>query len=213
MFRTDENVQDGAAQRWYLTALHAAHSVGDHALAANILALMSNQQVDIPGKTSEALQLAAAAQKSAVPAPAAVQSLVAARSGLAYAAAGDLSGFQRTREQSLEALDRADAERELTPQWARNVTRTELDAITGRGMVIVAQRITGRHRQRLLTDAATLLHERALTPAPASQRSRLRHLTWLGLAYARAGNLDHAGGAARAPPSWRRRSPPRAAGT
>ncbi|TDC79879.1 hypothetical protein [Actinomadura sp. 7K507] len=54
-FMAYENRQDGAAQRWYLTALHGAHSAGDHVLAASILALMSNQQADIPGQTNQAL--------------------------------------------------------------------------------------------------------------------------------------------------------------
>ncbi|MBO2464946.1 hypothetical protein [Actinomadura violacea] len=197
-FMAYENLQDGAAQRWYLTALHAAHSANDHALAASILALMSNQLAGMPGQTSQALQLSAAAQQAAARAPAAVQALIAARSSLAYAAAGDLSGFQRTRDQSLQALDHAGSHRDKTPRWARYVTRTELDAITGRGMVTLAEHLTGRHQQKLLASATTLLHDRALTSTAAYQRSTLRHLTWLGLAHARAGDLDQAGSAARA---------------
>ncbi|MGP4029702.1 hypothetical protein [Actinomadura sp. 3N407] len=196
-FMTYETLHDGAAQRWYLTALHAAHCAGDHALAASILALMSNQQADIAGQTGQALQLSAAAQEAATRAPAAVQALIAARSSLAYAAAGDLSGFQRTRDQGLQALEIADSHRDQTPRWARYITRTELDAITGRGMVTLAQHLTGRQQRKLLASGTTLLHDRALTPTTAYQRSTLRHLTWLGVAHAHAGDLDQACSVAR----------------
>jgi hypothetical protein len=196
-FMAYEKAQDGTAQHWYLTALHAAHSADEHGLAASILALISNQQAEIPGKTNEALQLAAAAQKAADHAPAAVQALIAARSGLAYAAAGDLAGFQRTRDQSLHAIDRADPRQDQTPRWAQYVSPTELDAIAGRGLVNLAQHITGRQQQLLLTTATTLLHNRAQHPTHAYQRSALRHATWLGLAHIRSGNLDQAVTAAR----------------
>ncbi|MEU1813358.1 hypothetical protein [Micromonospora aurantiaca (nom. illeg.)] len=82
--------QDGAAQRWYLTALRAAHGAAEPGLTASILALMSNQAAD-RGHALDALQLAAAAQESAKTTPPAVRALVAARSSLAHAVAGDLT--------------------------------------------------------------------------------------------------------------------------
>lgn len=186
---------DGHAQRWYLTALRAAHAADDPALAASILALMSNQAAD-RGYPLDALQLASAAQQAASGGPPAVQSLVAARSGLAYAAAGDLAGFSRMRDQTLELLGRRDGE--PAPPWAGYISQDELDAITGRGLVVLAEQIP-RQRRRLLHEAARLLNARASTPADAApQRSALRHGAWLSLACLSDGDLDRAAGAARA---------------
>ncbi|MEV6866672.1 hypothetical protein AB0M44_37460 [Streptosporangium subroseum] len=186
-----DSAHDGDAQRWYLTGLHAAHSAGDRALAASILGLMSNQATTL-GKTSDALHLAAAAQEAARDTPPAVRALIAARSGLAYATAGDLAGFQRTREHTLAMLERAERHPEQSPRWASYVTRTELDAIAGRGLVAMARRVPGRRHRHLLTDAEGLLRDRALDPTRAHQRSALRHGAWLGLAYTHSGDLDQA---------------------
>ncbi|MFE0156295.1 hypothetical protein ACFWY5_54835 [Nonomuraea sp. NPDC059007] len=109
-----ESAHDGLAQRWYKTGLLSAHSAGDHGLRASIMALMSNQAT-ILGKHSEALQLAAA-QQSASHAPAKVQALIAARSTLAHAGAGDLSSLQRARDHALALID--DAHHDDGPSWA-----------------------------------------------------------------------------------------------
>ncbi|WP_329431181.1 hypothetical protein OG339_47415 (plasmid) [Streptosporangium sp. NBC_01495] len=190
-FMAHESVHDGAAQRWYFAALHAAHSAGDRALIASIQALMSNQAVTLsaPG---DALQLAAAAEEAARHSAPTVRALIAARGGLAYASAGDLSGFRRTRDHALAMLEHAGQYTGPTPRWATYVTRTELDAIAGRSLVLMARRVPGPRHQQLLRDAQDLLRERALAPTRTEQRSALRHSAWLGLAYAHAGDLDQA---------------------
>ncbi|GAB3989624.1 hypothetical protein GCM10029978_115230 [Actinoallomurus acanthiterrae] len=195
-FMAFDSSRDGEAQRWYLMGLRAAHAAGDRALAASILGLMSNQATEI-GKMGDALQLATAAQEAASQAPMTVQALITARSSLANAAAGDLATFQRSRERTLDLLERAQARGEVAPQWASYVTRTELEAIAGRGLVVLARRMP-THRGRLLTDAEALLRGRAHTdPSGVSQRSAFRHGAWLGLAHAQAGDLDQAVAAAR----------------
>ncbi|MFC6022246.1 hypothetical protein ACFP2T_39580 [Plantactinospora solaniradicis] len=167
---------DGRAQRWYLTALRAAHAAEDKGISASILALMSNQAAD-RGYALDALQLASAAQEAATGTPAAVRSLVAARSSLAHAAAGDLAGFCRMHDDTLELL--GTARNEELPTWASYIDRVELDAITGRGMVVLAQHVSVR-RQSLLEQAMELLHARAHTdPSAPPQRSALRHGAWL----------------------------------
>ncbi|MGI5293057.1 helix-turn-helix domain-containing protein [Nonomuraea polychroma] len=103
-----DRLRDGEAQRWYLIGLHAAHCADDHALAASILALMSNQASTL-NRQEDAIQLAAAAQEAARPAPAKVRALISARSGLAYAGAGDLAGFHRMRDQAMCMLDVAES--------------------------------------------------------------------------------------------------------
>ncbi|WP_043968935.1 hypothetical protein [Micromonospora haikouensis] len=186
--------EDGLAQRWYLTALRTAHAAADPGLAASILALMSNQSAD-RGHALDALQLSAAAQESAATAPPAVRSLVAARSSLAHAVAGDLTSFHRTREDTLTLLD-TPPDTPL-PRWASYIDRVELDAITGRGLVVLAEQLP-QQRRRLLRHAERLLHARAHTsPEAPPQRSALRHGAWLSLAHHAAGDLDLAVDAAQ----------------
>ncbi|MDG4780053.1 hypothetical protein O7614_10415 [Micromonospora sp. WMMD961] len=186
--------EDGLAQRWYLTALRAAHAARDPGLAASILALMSNQAAD-RGHALDALQLASAAQESAAKTPPAVRSLVAARSSLAHAVAGDLTSFFHMRENTLALLGTApDAP---LPRWASYIDRVELDAITGRGLVVLAERVPIQ-RPRLLRQAERLLYPRAHTsPTDSPQRSALRHGAWLSLAHNAAGDLDLAVSTAR----------------
>lgn len=185
---------DGRAQRWYLVGARAAHAAADPALVASVLALMSNQAAD-RGKATDAVNLAAAAQEAAADTHAVVRSLVAARSGLAYAAAGDLTGFLRVRDTALGLLDgQGDRPR---PPWAWYVDRVELDAITGRGLVVLAEHLPTR-RKKLLRDACHLLHARAHTPPDGkAQRSALRHGAWLSLARIADHDLDGAVAAGR----------------
>ncbi|MEV6868425.1 hypothetical protein AB0M44_46530 [Streptosporangium subroseum] len=190
-FMAYDSACDGEARCWYLTGLRAAHSAGDRAVAASILGLMSNQATTL-GKTGDALHLAAAAQEAARDAPSAVRALIAARSGLAYATAGDLAGFQRAREYTLAMLERTERHCDQSPRWANYVTRTELDAIAGRSLVAMVRRVPGRRHRYLLTDAEGLLRDRAYDPTQAHRRSALRHGAWLGLAYTHSGDLDQA---------------------
>lgn len=185
---------DGAAQRWYLTAIRAAHAANDQALTASVLALLSNQAAD-RGHALDALQLASAAQEAAANSPTVVRSLVAARSGLAHAAAGDLAGFEHLRDTTRELIHAPpDAP---PPAWASYIDPVELDAITGRGLVVLAEQHPVR-RAHLLKEAAALLHTRAHTdPTAPPQRSALRHGAWLSLAHTRSGDIDLAVSAAR----------------
>lgn len=185
---------DGAAQRWYLTALRAAHAAAEPGLAASVLALMSNQAAD-RGHVLDALQLAGAAHEAAATTPPAVRALVAARSSLAHAAAGDITSHSRMRDTTTALLHATP--NTPAPPWAAYIDPIELDAITGRGLVVLATRIPTR-RTQLLHQARQLLHARAHTsPTEAPQRSALRHGAWLSLAHHAAGDLDQAINAAR----------------
>ncbi|MEU5417828.1 hypothetical protein [Streptomyces sp. NPDC020667] len=190
-FMAYESRKDGEAQRWYLTGLRAAHAADDRPLAASILSLMSNQAATL-GKHGDALQLADAAQEAAANAPAPVQALVHARSGLAHAAAGDIGAFRRTRDDTLTQLDTIERHpTEPGPRWAYYVSPIELDAIAGRSLVILARRVPAR-QNRLLPQAEDLLRARALNDDPAFQRSALRHSAWLALAHTQRGEIDQA---------------------
>jgi hypothetical protein len=186
-FMAHDTGRDGEAQRWYLIGLRAAHTADDHALAASILSLMSNQAAN-RHETNDALQLASAAEQSAAKAPATVQALIAARSGLAYASAGDLSGFRRSRDHCLTKLTLVKQPSDV-PRWASYAS--------GRGLVILAHRIPAR-RTPLLAEAEQLLHDRAFTDLQdIHQRSALRHGAWLAIAHAQAGDLPQAINAGR----------------
>jgi hypothetical protein len=186
-----ESAHDALAQRWYDLGLRNAHSAGDRGLSASIMALMSNQATTL-GKNSDALQLAAAAEQAAAHAPAKVQALIAARSTLAHAGAGDLAGVQRARDRAIALINDAGQDPDRSPAWAGYVTRTELDAISGRALVMLARYLPSRRRNRLICDAGTLLRGRALDTSEAHQRSAVRHGAWLSLAYVRTGDLDQA---------------------
>ncbi|GAA2096430.1 hypothetical protein [Actinomadura alba] len=194
-FMAHDTGRDGEAQRWYLIGLRAAHTADDHGLAASILSLMSNQAAS-RRETNDALQLASAAEQAAAQAPAVVQALIAARSGLAYASAGDLSGFRRSRDHCLTKLAMAKQPADV-PRWAGYASPTELDAIAGRGLVMLAQRIPAR-RTPLLAEAEQLLYDRAFTDLhDIPQRSALRHGAWLAIAHVQAGDLPQAINAGR----------------
>ncbi|MGW4412200.1 hypothetical protein ACWEJ6_49955 [Nonomuraea sp. NPDC004702] len=182
-----EAVQDGRAQRWYHLALRAARSAGDHSVTASILALMSNHASAL-GKHREAIQLSAAAAQAASHAPPTVRALIAARGALAHAGAGDLTGVQRAHDRAMTLLAGPDDER---PQWAHYVTPTELDALTGRALVMLARHLP-RRRNHLIQQAEPLLRQRALDAADAHRRSALRHSALLGLAHTAAGDLEQA---------------------
>lgn len=57
-----------AAERYWVSALHAAHTAGNRALGANVLKCMSLQRVDTD-RTDEALSIARAAREGAKDAP------------------------------------------------------------------------------------------------------------------------------------------------
>ncbi|GAA2679926.1 MULTISPECIES: hypothetical protein [Actinosynnema] len=186
-FMAHDDAHDGPARRWYLIAHRAAHAAQDHALAASVLALMSNQAT-ARGDHPTALALAQAADRAARTAPGLVRALVRARGGLAHAAAGDTHAALTAHEQA-HALLEAD---EPAPDWADYVDDVEIDAIAGRGLVALGR----THRPdtaTLLARAVPLLSPRAYTDDhDVHQRSALCHGAWLGLAHARASEPEQA---------------------
>lgn len=179
----------GVSQRLYLMALRAAHAAGDRALVANILTRMSGQAADF-GQAADAVQLAAAATEAAAHTAPGVRALVAARKGIAHASARELDAFEASIDDSNRFFEEA-APQVATP-WAGHADRTELDAIAGRGLVILAAKRTA-DPLIALPRASELLQARAQTPLGGDhQRSALRHGALYSLAQAHLGNLDTA---------------------
>ncbi|WP_439681558.1 hypothetical protein [Embleya sp. MST-111070] len=192
-FMAHEQAREGDAQYWYLSGLRAAHAAHEPHLAASILALMSNQATTC-GRHRPALQLASVAHELTRDAVPPVRALITARSCLAYAGAGDYTGFRRAHDESLEAT--ADTTRgRPAPTWMSYVDATELDAIGGRGYLLLAD--TTVHPARPLLNRARELLAGRVTDAVGHERSAVRHATLQALACATAGDLDHATAAAR----------------
>ncbi len=100
--------EHGLANRYFHTALRAAHSVGDRALGAHILGFMVYQAAYC-GQAREAIDLANAARDATSGTPTAVRSLIAARDAMAQASIGNTYGVQKAMEESRELMARPDA--------------------------------------------------------------------------------------------------------
>lgn len=177
---------DTTARRWYQSGLDAADHAGDPLLISSILGLLSNQSASC-GRTAEAAQLADAARRAAAAGPPIVRALAAARGNLAAAAAGDRAQFMRTLDDIAEHLDQPVAR--PAPAWAYYVSPTELDAITGRGLVMLALGDPLRNHD-LLDQAQPHLRPRVHSHEPSYGRSELRHAAWLALAYLHTGRIE-----------------------
>ncbi|MEV6676360.1 hypothetical protein AB0N09_05745 [Streptomyces erythrochromogenes] len=189
-FMHHEELAAGTSQRLYLMALRAAHAAGDHALVASILAHMSGQAAD-HGQAADAVQLAVTATAAAEHATPSVRALVAARKGIAHASARELDAFEASIDDSNRFFEQA-ALQVGAPSWASHADRTELDAIAGRGLVLLAAKRTA-DPLIVLPRASELLQARAQTPLGGEhQRSALRHGALYSLAQAQLGNLDTA---------------------
>jgi hypothetical protein len=189
-FMAYDSQSDALGQRLYLAGIRAAHAAGDPGLTASIMGLMSNQATAL-GQPEDALQLAAAAQTIAADSPSKVRALVAARSALAHASAGDSLAFEQTCDRARTLLDVRDSR--PAPAWAYYFDSTELEAIIGRGMVALARRLPApRLRARLLDQAEPLLAPRAYCDQAEAARSAFRHCAWLALGYSGNDDVDQA---------------------
>jgi hypothetical protein len=104
------------AQRFFIAALHAAHSAGDRELGANVLGFMSCQAKDL-GKYDDATKLADTALAGYKGASPRVSAILHMRAAQAYANAGDATESRRSIEAAYSAFrDLAPAHGE--PAWA-----------------------------------------------------------------------------------------------
>ncbi len=96
--------QHGLAQRYYLTALRAAHQARDRQLAAHVLADLAFQAASTDAR-AHADDLAEVAMRGADRTPARVRASVASRAAFAYGAAGNQHDFAACRDLAHEQLD------------------------------------------------------------------------------------------------------------
>lgn len=155
-----------AAQRYWVTALHAAHVGGDRLLGANVLKNMSLQCVDF-SRPAEAIELADAAVRTAAGVSGRVGAMLHMRMARAHAALGDQVSCMRELGIAEAAFGHAKAQ---DPPWAVYFDEAEFQAQVGccyidLGHLPSADRWLGQalvgHPAQKVRDHATYLLRRA----------------------------------------------------
>jgi len=116
-----------AAQRYWVTALHAAHVGGDQLLGANVLKNMSLQCIDF-SRPAEAIELADAAVRTAGATTGRVGAMLHMRKARAHAALGDQVACTREVAVAEAAFSKA---RPQEPPWAVYFDEAEFQAQVG----------------------------------------------------------------------------------
>ncbi|UED83186.1 carph-isopro domain-containing protein [Streptomyces profundus] len=186
----------GLAQRYFATALRAAHQVNDLPLSAHILGDLSFQAAS-RGHPADAVALGEAARRASDAAPPAVRASVLSRLAYAYATAGRDNDFAHTRGLARELVtDRASGQEE--PRWMYFLTDNHLDCQAGYGLIQMgtAQRAAGQSKKsrRFLAQGTELLRSGAYgTPrGDPSQRRAMFEGAWLALGHSAHGDLEAA---------------------
>ncbi|MGH3942527.1 MAG: hypothetical protein ACRDTG_28675 [Pseudonocardiaceae bacterium] len=178
----------GLAQRYYLTALRAAHNAGDKPLGANVLSMMASDAANRE-QASDAISLGTAAVELAHRSPMIVQALVSSRLAYGYALVGDADRFHAAHGRSRELVEHPTGHR---PRWAYYVSPQFADAVGGLYQVSLG-RACSHNSRRHLGNAATLLTPEATAasdyPYP---REALLSGTALATAYVGLGELEQA---------------------
>ncbi|WP_239310581.1 hypothetical protein [Frankia sp. Cj3] len=111
-----------AAQRYWVAALHAAHSAGIPALGANVLKNMTLQLLDFDQRT-DALTVADAALSAGKGSTPRTRAMLAVRKARAHAALGDRRDCTRALSDAETYLGKG--ERDDDPTWVRYFDRAE----------------------------------------------------------------------------------------
>ncbi|MEU5657960.1 carph-isopro domain-containing protein [Streptomyces sp. NPDC047737] len=186
----------GLAQRYFATALRAAHQVNDLPLCAHILGDLSFQAAS-RGHPADAIALGEAARRASEAAPPAARASVLSRLAYAYAAAGRDNDFAHTRSSARELIASRDGSRE-EPRWMYFLTDNHLDCQAGYGFVQM-----GRARQkedggtkgrRFLAQGTEMLRSGAydVPRGDPSQRRAMFEGAWLALGHSAYGDLEAA---------------------
>jgi hypothetical protein len=188
----------GLAQRYYLTALRAAHNAADKALGANVLSMMALDAASRE-EVSDAISLGTAAVEMAHRGPAIVQALVTSRLAGGYAIAGDADRVQGAHGRARELAEHPSGHR---PRWAYYVSPQFVDDACGSWQLSLA-RACSRNSRRHFGNAITLLTPGATALADQGlQRDALWSYTDLATAYLGCGELEQACEVGRTALEW-----------
>ncbi|GHJ40478.1 carph-isopro domain-containing protein [Streptomyces sp. TS71-3] len=186
----------GLAQRYFATALRAAHQVNDLPLCAHILGDLSFQAAS-RGHPADAVALGEAARRASDAAPPAVRASVLSRLAYAYATAGRDNDFAHARGSARELISARDDGR-AEPRWMYFLTDNHLDCQAGYGLVQMgrAQQRAGSNTKgrRLLAQGTEALRSGAydVPRGDPSQRRAMFEGAWLALGHSAHGDLEAA---------------------
>lgn len=191
-WKSFDAVEHGLAQRYYFTALRAAHAAGYQTMAAHTLADLAVQAV-ARSEEEDAVSLGEAAARHATATPAGVHACVLSRLAHAYAAKGLIAEFERTADAALAVLGDRNADDD--PAWLYYLTPTHLDCQAGYSYVLAGRRARAGDKRRsraLLRRGEELLSRGAFQVSlhDPSQRRALYEGSWLALGYVANGKLD-----------------------
>lgn len=162
------------AQSYYLLALRAAHTGGDSAFGANVLAGMARQMLS-RDRPQDALELVHMAQKGAGKAAGArLRAMLHTREAWAYAAMGRSAAFRRATNEAAEALTGTGTGEE--PYWITYFDEAELAGVTGGRLLEMARNEPQQHAEQ----AAASIREAVARRGPEAGRSHA--LDAIGLA-------------------------------
>jgi tetratricopeptide (TPR) repeat protein len=150
-----------SAQRYWVAALHAAHTAGDRLLGANILKNMSLQCSDF-ALPNEALALARSAYAGARQAMPRAAAMLALREANAHAVIGDALACEELIAQADDLFGRAAAPDD-DPVWLGYFDESEFNAQVGKCYLDLAQprRADTYFRNTLRLAPATKVRDRA----------------------------------------------------
>ncbi|MFF3855733.1 transcriptional regulator [Micromonospora sp. NPDC002575] len=169
-----------AAQRYWLSALHAAHAADDRLLGANILKSMSLQCYDFD-RPREALELARSAHEGARGATPRAAAMLALREARAHAAIGDATACERLLKEADAEFDRV-ASTDAEPAFLGYFDESEFNAQVGTCYLDL-----GRPRE------ADVYLSRTLRLVPTTKvRDRATYVIRRASAQAQLGDADHA---------------------
>jgi len=120
----------GAAQRYYVAALHAAHAAADRQLGSNVLAGMSLQSATVGEPRDGVILAQRACHGAARVATPRVRAMLASREARAHALAGDRSACAVALGRAEEALGQAHRGQD-DPAWIYYFDEAELAAQAG----------------------------------------------------------------------------------
>ncbi|MGC0416764.1 hypothetical protein [Embleya sp. AB8] len=156
----DTGLQPGA-QKYMVLALHAAKECDDAPLGANVLGVMARQMIHYE-MSEDALELIHLAQYGSRDAGGpALQAMLYALEGRAYAALGNADRCRRALDLAEQAL--ADTRPETEPDWIRYFDRAELLAESGhayRDLAYTRPEFTAPAKERLSAAVRLLLGTR-----------------------------------------------------
>ncbi|WP_328583023.1 carph-isopro domain-containing protein [Streptomyces sp. NBC_00370] len=186
----------GLAQRYFATALRAAHQANDLPLCAHILGDLSFQAAS-RGHPADAIALGEAAHRASEAAPPAARASVLSRLAYAYAAAGRDNDFAHTRGSARELIASRDGSQE-EPRWMYFLTDNHLDCQAGYGFIQMGRARQkadgGTKARRFLAQGTEMLRSGAydVPRGDPSQRRAMFEGAWLALGHSAHGDLEAA---------------------